>query len=347
MLRPAELSVVVTSYNYGRYLPQCLEAIVSQSRPAREVIVVDDASTDDSAAQAERFARSYPSVRLIRHEVNRGFAATLKTGFENSSSEYVLFVAADDRLMPGHFAKSLELLERYPQAGFCSTMGRILGLAGEDLGMYHTPVVRSRPSYIAPADFIAAYLRRGSWFMTYATVYRRSMVEESGVFDLPAELGSQLDCYMIFYGGAKHGACFVPEPLVWWRRAEAGLGVRAMQAGARAALEQQDLLEASLRGPRCAGLFSEEFIRSWRRSALNALVYEYSRRRPEALDELLALETRLPEIKAVDRVFFGLLRRGWAGLWATKLYIFLQKPWAEKWRIVRDKFGSGRRRAHA
>ncbi len=90
-------SIIVTCHDYGRYLERCLRSCLRQELVARddfEVIVVDDASTDDSAEIAEKFASD--GVRLIRRAVNGGVAAAANDGIMAAKGQYFVRVDADD-----------------------------------------------------------------------------------------------------------------------------------------------------------------------------------------------------------------------------------------------------------
>lgn len=90
-------SIIVTSYNYGSYLERCLRSCLRQELIARsdfEIIVVDDASTDNSVAIAEKFADD--GVRLVRRKVNGGVAASANDGIAMAKGQYFVRVDADD-----------------------------------------------------------------------------------------------------------------------------------------------------------------------------------------------------------------------------------------------------------
>ena len=97
-LPPAPLfSVIVLNYNYARYLPQAIDSALGQTHPAVEVIVVDDASTDDSRAVIAGYGeRVIPCLRAA----NGGMSASANTGWARARGEYVIFVDADDYLHP-------------------------------------------------------------------------------------------------------------------------------------------------------------------------------------------------------------------------------------------------------
>ncbi len=100
-----KISVIIPAYNEERYLPQCLNSILAQQVPDMEILVVDDGSRDGTLALAQNYSRRYPQVRVIVHPENRGLGAARNTGLRNAHGAYLVFVDADDFLMPGSLAQ--------------------------------------------------------------------------------------------------------------------------------------------------------------------------------------------------------------------------------------------------
>lgn len=94
-----KLSIIIPAYNAEAYLPQCLDSILAQEHQGCEVIVVDDGSTDGTAALLER----YPDVKVI-HQENRGMSTARNRGLDEARGEYILFVDSDDLLTDGALA---------------------------------------------------------------------------------------------------------------------------------------------------------------------------------------------------------------------------------------------------
>lgn len=114
-MQSPEITIIVPCYNYGRYLPDCLESIFSQQGSwSIEVIVIDDASSDDTAEAMRRYEGR---IRPIRHTVNRGHAATLTEGLQAASGAYVARIDPDDRLRPCFLAATVPILRRHPEVG--------------------------------------------------------------------------------------------------------------------------------------------------------------------------------------------------------------------------------------
>jgi GT2 family glycosyltransferase len=88
---PLKVTVYVPAYNVAEYLPLCLEALLGQSPPADEILVIDDGSRDASA----EIAAKYPQVTLIRHDGNKGLAAARNTAMRAARNELVASLDAD------------------------------------------------------------------------------------------------------------------------------------------------------------------------------------------------------------------------------------------------------------
>jgi glycosyltransferase involved in cell wall biosynthesis len=121
--RPAELttrpsvSVVVPCYNYGRFLSDSVGSVLSQRDVDVDVVIVDDASTDDSAHIARSLADADARVRVLVHEENRGHIQTYNDGLRLATGEYVALLSADDMLAPDALLRAAALMESHSDVG--------------------------------------------------------------------------------------------------------------------------------------------------------------------------------------------------------------------------------------
>ena len=98
------VSVIIVNYNYGRFLKQAADSVFEQTYPNIECIIVDNASTDESADVLLAISKQYPGTTILRRSDNGGQSLASKEGFEASSGEYVVFLDADDVLLPSCIA---------------------------------------------------------------------------------------------------------------------------------------------------------------------------------------------------------------------------------------------------
>jgi glycosyltransferase involved in cell wall biosynthesis len=147
------VTVLVPCHNYGHFLTQCVTSVLAQKGVDVSVLVIDDASTDQSACVAMALARHDSRVRLISLPKNVGVIRAVNYGLREVEGKYFVKLDADDLLSPGSLARSVALLETHPNVGFVYGWPRIftgdapprartrltLGAAAEWL------VVRGRP----------------------------------------------------------------------------------------------------------------------------------------------------------------------------------------------------------
>ena len=147
----ADLSVVMANRNHARHLPRALDAVLSQSVRPREVIVLDDDSSDESVRVLEGYCRRFPIVRLIRNESQLGVTATYNRGFALATGRYLLHIAADDYLLPGFIAKAIGQFRLHPYAGVCVANG---SCTEGDRGplIENDPGWCERPTYFSPEE---------------------------------------------------------------------------------------------------------------------------------------------------------------------------------------------------
>jgi len=112
------VDVVIPCYNYARYLRRCVENVLSQSEVNVRILVIDDASTDESAELGKDLEASDGRVNFHRHKTNKGHIATYNEGLIDwSTSEYVMLLSADDLLAPGSLSRAVRLMDEDPGIG--------------------------------------------------------------------------------------------------------------------------------------------------------------------------------------------------------------------------------------
>lgn len=204
------ISVVVPNYNHGQYLTRCLKALVEQSVLPSEILVMDDASKDNSVEVAEEFVRKYPFVHLHRNEQNKGVFHNVNLGLQLTSGNYVCFAAADDEVLPGFIEKSAAVLREHPEAGLSCTIGDWVEL-GTGLNWHVGVGMGDKACYLSP-ERIFELERQGRYFVaSNSIIFRKKTLLELGGFN--PELRWQADWFAFTVIGFRHGLCFVPEAL--------------------------------------------------------------------------------------------------------------------------------------
>lgn len=296
------ISVVVTNYNHGLYLPQSLDAILAQSVLPDELIVIDDASTDNSLAIVESYRARHPFIRVLRHETNQGVLTAISRALTEARCDYMLSTAADDWILPGLLEAAGAMFGRYPDAGLCSALSLVTDETGATPRIFPTPSPLKEPGFIAPARARQLLLEDDSWFMGNTVVLNRKAALAMGGFR--RELRSLCDSFLYRQLALKHGACFVPVPLGVWRRLPSGyssstlVNFAQMSAMLNAAVQAMTVEFPDLFEPD----YIRRFIGRWRYSIMLGLA-------PSAPDSAATMLRLLAHPTWLDRLALGLAGR--------------------------------------
>jgi glycosyltransferase involved in cell wall biosynthesis len=179
------VSVVIPCYNQAHFLREAVESVRRQSYPRVETILVDDGSTDDTTAVAAELG-----VRCIRQE-NRGLAGARNRGLAESSGDYVVFLDADDRLLPYGLEANADAFKERPEAAFVSSWFRYIDKIGNPISL---PVLPPIP----PAqDHYRALLDCSYWIGCPAqAMFQRDAVLAAGGYDEAFRACEDRDLYL-------------------------------------------------------------------------------------------------------------------------------------------------------
>ncbi|WP_244610600.1 glycosyltransferase family 2 protein [Microvirga pakistanensis] len=125
----ASIDVVIPSYQYGRYLRECVQSVLDQDVDELRVLIIDNGSTDGSADIARQLAAEDARVSVVAHSVNRGPHASFNEGIDWATADYFLLLFADDLLTPGALSRAIAIMEEHPDISV--TYGRAAALYGD------------------------------------------------------------------------------------------------------------------------------------------------------------------------------------------------------------------------
>src|SRR5579884_1695444 len=110
----SQVDVVIPCYNYARFLHQCVQSVLSQEGVDVRVLIIDDASKDETPQVGAALAAQDKRVEFRRHRTNHGHIATYNEGLIDwAAGEFSLLLSADDVLIPGSFARAVKLLSQH------------------------------------------------------------------------------------------------------------------------------------------------------------------------------------------------------------------------------------------
>lgn len=177
----SQVAVIIPCFKQARFLGEAIESALLQTCPPAEVIVVDDDSPDDTAAVVARYSR----VKYIR-QPNQGVSAARNTGIRATAAKYVVFLDADDRLLPHHLETCLEAFRRRPDVAFVCGDYRWFGAEGT----WHVHACDPRP------DYYGTLLRFNFIGPPIAVMIRRNVLLQVGGFRRGIESVEDYDLYL-------------------------------------------------------------------------------------------------------------------------------------------------------
>jgi hypothetical protein len=270
-----------------------------------DVVIVDDASSDDSLAVARGFAASDPRVTVIAHGKNTGPVQTFNDGLAEVRGEFLVRLDADDLLTPGSLERAVAVARRYPSVGLI--YGHPLHFSGDTLP---APRTRATRWTIWPGrEWLADRCRTGVNVITSPeVVMRTSVVNEVGGQE---PLSHTHDMEMWFRLSAFADVAYIHGADQAWHR-EHGKGISRNVDSYRDLVERRDAFRVLFEGPASwipeAGRLSALSMETIAAQAIDSASHEYDRGRanPELVDKLIEIaRSAVPNVETV---------RGWSGL---------------------------------
>jgi GT2 family glycosyltransferase len=215
LLQAPTVSVLLPVWNGEAFLEAAVESILRQTLSSFELIVIDDGSTDASAAIAEKLARGDDRVRVMRR-AHEGLSAALNAGIAAVRGEYVARMDADDISAPDRLRKQVEYLDAHPACVAVGAWIDVVDEAGRQIGV---------KTFLETHEQISAALLCGVSPIAHPTVVmRRDVLRAAGGYDARRYPSEDLDLW--FRLGESGELANLGEALLQHRRHKAALGVR-------------------------------------------------------------------------------------------------------------------------
>lgn len=201
----SSVSVVIPCYKYGHFLEDVVSSVLDdQDGVDVRVLIIDDASPDESAEVASKIAARDPSVEVIVHSTNAGNIATFNEGLlEWADGDYCALVSADDRLTPGALRRARDLLDAHPEAGF--VYGRAVWFS--DAAPMPPARMRVRGWSVWPGErWLERLYRQGQNPITSPeVVMRTSLLKRVGGYDMRLPHAADMEMWMRLAANAEVG----------------------------------------------------------------------------------------------------------------------------------------------
>jgi hypothetical protein len=167
------VEILIPCYNYGKYLVDCVESVLSQKNVNVDILIIDDCSPDNTPEVCRQLMQRDSRIRVIRHETNKGHIATYNEGIAQISGDYFVLLSADDLLTPGALSRATALMEENPKIGM--TYGQAIWFDKADLPPART--VQTGTSVWSGQKWIREVCRSGKNFVVCPEAVVRTSIQ--------------------------------------------------------------------------------------------------------------------------------------------------------------------------
>jgi glycosyltransferase involved in cell wall biosynthesis len=224
-----KFSIITPSFNQGRFIRDCIESVRAQTGVEWEHIVVDAGSTDETLA----VIKEYPHLQWIS-EPDRGMSDGINKGFLRATGDWVMWLNADDYLLPGTLAKVAAFATQHPQADVIYGEAQFVTESKQ--------LIRTRHEHAFDFNTLLFY---GCYIQSTATFLRRDIIEAGQLLDLHYKVCMDFEYYLrLSHAGRRF--TFLPEPLAAFRWHGANTSTQQLQRRLAERLQiQQHFLQLS------------------------------------------------------------------------------------------------------
>jgi glycosyltransferase involved in cell wall biosynthesis len=232
MSTPRLVTTVIPVFNRAALLREAVDSVLAQTYRPIEIVIVDDGSTDDTAAVADELARAHAEIIRVIHQQNGGVGAAREAGRVAARGEFLQYLDSDDLLLPSRFERLVAALDAHPDCGIAYGRTRYRDEEGREIECTWKPL-------LAGEETIFPHFLRGRLWETVSALHRTNVTNEAGAW-LPLSLEEDWE-YDCRFGALGTRLVFVDETLTEHRafpeRLSAGDALEPRRLRDRAAAE--------------------------------------------------------------------------------------------------------------
>lgn len=228
MERPL-VTVICLCYNHARFIEEALQSVFSQTYPKIQLIIVDDASTDDSAIRIHHLIANRPDVQFIRLEQNVGNCKAFNIALAYAKGKYIVDFSADDIFTKDRISKQVELFEKLgPEYGVVFTDAQFITDKSEPTGKFYARLLRRKLIEKVPEGDVYLDVIRRYCISAPTMLVRREVFDELKGYD---ENLAYEDFDFWIRSSRIFKYAFINEPLTMVRKTTGSLSSKLYQPG--------------------------------------------------------------------------------------------------------------------
>lgn len=179
-----EVTVICTCYNHAAFVQESLESVWAQTYRNIQLIIIDNASTDDSRTAIQRAIDGHPKVVFLRNAQNLGLCKAFNQGLEQATGKYIIDLAADDIMPPQRIEKQVQAFEKLPKEyAVVFSNAAYVDTNGQQLGYHYATNTAFRAKNPVPSGEVYKEVLRRYFICTPTIMMRKSVLMKLGGFD--------------------------------------------------------------------------------------------------------------------------------------------------------------------
>lgn len=210
------ISIITTSYNYSEYISETIKSVLAQTYSEWELIIVDDASTDNSVEMIKPFCED-KRIKLLCHDKNKGLAKAIQTGLKYAKGEWIAFLESDDLWTENTLLERVKAIESHPQIGLIFNDVEEFGEKNSVLAVKNNlDKVRQKLAKMEFPRNIFYDINIENLLLTFSAV----MVKHDALkkCSLATPIDALLDWWIFIHIAYKNEAFYINKKLTKWRQ---------------------------------------------------------------------------------------------------------------------------------
>lgn len=208
-------SVIVPIYNVEKYLPQCIESVLSQTFKDFELLLIDDGSPDNSGVICDDYAKKDNRIKVI-HKKNEGVSVARNKGMEVATGKYIWFLDSDDFMVNSAMKSIMDFIENQHDADMI-TCAHYNNFSDGKLEIKYLPYPTSDKCMNRHNYYRNLYMSSGAYWAPWKNIYKKEIIDNNNLsFAADVTCAEDCDFFMRFVECANNYA-FFNEPVVHYR----------------------------------------------------------------------------------------------------------------------------------
>jgi len=206
------ISIIIPSYNSGKFLGEAIESAVNQTYKNIEIIIVNDGSTDNTEEIAKQWQKRDKRIRYLKHKENKGLSAARNTGIRTSKGDFIALLDADDVWMKDKLEKQIEKIRK--EADIVYSNAILINEKGKKLEDTLWKKVKTAP--YAGRDCLESLFQKNFMIPASSLIFKKEVIKEIGGFDEKLKSAEDYDfCLRALAHG--YNINYVGSPLLFYQ----------------------------------------------------------------------------------------------------------------------------------